>query len=97
MLRNVALFPLYWLLSVLGQLAGVIGFVVGAIAGVFLFSLVFQLPPQSSLQGLVLIASGAGAGIYGAKQVGKKSADVVKRITERIERGHPAPPFRPWV
>ena len=95
MLRRAGQFALYWLLTVLGQLASVSGLIVGAIAGAFLFSLVFQFPPQSGLPGLVLIGSSAWAGIYAAKQVGKRSANVVRRITERIERGHSAPPVHP--
>jgi predicted lysophospholipase L1 biosynthesis ABC-type transport system permease subunit len=79
-------FPVYWLLTVIGQVASFLAFAVGAVAGVILFGSIFTLPPQSAPLGMVLIALILGFGFYSESRLSSKWKNATRRITERMER-----------
>jgi hypothetical protein len=79
-------FPVYWFLTLISQMIMVLSFCLGVIAGVWLFGLVFPLPPQSGFQEFALIACSVGLGIYIADKFGKKWQHAIRAITAQIER-----------
>ena len=79
-------FPVYWLLTVVGQLASFLAFAAGAVAGAILFGLVFTLPPRSGSSAMVLIGLILGLGFYSSSRLSSKWENATRRILERMER-----------
>jgi hypothetical protein len=79
-------FPVYWLLTAIGQLASFLAFAAGAVAGLILFSLIFKLPPETGPLKIVLLALILGLGFYSESRLSSKWENAIKGITERMER-----------
>jgi hypothetical protein len=79
-------YPVYWFLTVIGQLTFAIGLSFGAAAGALLFGLFFALPPKSGWQAFVFLALTVAGGFYGATRLSGKWESAIRRITERMKR-----------